>query len=451
MFWYHGTMLDTAHPVPEVIVLPSVDGLCELSDSELVELQRSTGAMRQQVDARLATIAGELSRRSDRALGHDGLAARLGAASPEKAIQSLTGVSFSEARVLAKAGAAAASPWLAPMQAALASGEITVAAVAAISTGLGTPSDDVAADDLMDAASALVEFAAQSTPERTATAARQMREQLDVASVADLEAHRRSKRELKWFVLPDGNVGFKGQCDPESAALLFGPIESVLSPRRGGPRFVDQGSTGVTDPSNDLAHDSRTNDQLALDTLLDICRLAVRAAGTEVDSAKLFGQRSPAVRVHVQAESLRTGTGVAFIEGQAGAVSVPTAQRYICDTGALPIVFDGAVSIDVGKTQRLHSARQRIALAAQWNGCPVGDCDKPASMTEVHHVEPWDGSNTTLANGISLCRFHHLELHANGWSIQIHSDGTHWLVPSPRHPGPLPPPIPLRSRSPYRQ
>ena len=439
-------MLDTAHPAPEVIVLPSVDGLCELSDSELVELQRSAGALRQQVDARLATIAGELTRRSDRALGHDGLAARMGAASAEKAIQSLTGVSFSEARALSKVGVAAGSPWLAPMQTALGSGEITVAAAAAISTGLGLPTDRVSADDLMDAAASLVDFAAQSTPEHTATAARQMRDRLDVESVADLEAHRRSQRALKWSVLPDGNVRFSGQCDPESAALIFGPIESVMAPRRGGPRFVDTAGSAV---ATDFVDDTRTNDQLALDTLVDICRLATRAAGTDVDGAKLFGQRSPAARVHVQAESLHTHEGAAYIEGQTGSLSIATAERYICDTGTLPIVFSGSGAIDVGNTNRLHSVKQRIAIAAQWNGCPVGDCDKPAAMTEVHHIEPWDGSNTTLANGISLCRFHHMELHANGWRIQVHDDGTYWLVPSPDHPGPPQKPIRLRSRSPF--
>ena len=443
-------MLYTAPPASEVVILPSVDGLCELSDSELVDLQRSTGALRQQVDSRLATIAGELSRRSDRGLGHDGLAARMGAASPEKAIQSLTGVSFSEARALTKVGESANSPWLAPMQTALASGEITVAAAAAISSGLGAPSETVAADDLMDAAAVLVEFASQTTPEHTATAARQMRDRLDVEHVADLEAHRRDKRGLKWFTRANGNVAFNGEADPESAALLFGPIESSLSPRRGGPRFVDEGDPS-TSRDSDLAADPRTNEQLALDTLVDICRLAARAAGSDSDSEQLFGQRSPAVRVHVQAESLRTGSGIAYIEGQSGSVSIATAERYICDTGVLPIVFSGGSSIDVGRTNRLHSTKQRIAIAAQWNGCPVGDCDKPASMTEVHHIEAWNGKNTTLGNGISLCRFHHLELHANGWKIHVEVDGSYWLKPSPQHPGPALKAIPLRSRSPFRE
>ncbi|CAN5604211.1 hypothetical protein BH10ACT7_BH10ACT7_14660 [soil metagenome] len=427
------TLLDST----TVIVLPSVDGLDSLSDVALIDLQRQAGAARQQVDARLAAIAGEVRRRSDRSLGHAGLAARLGAASAEKAIQSLTGVSFTEAKALTTVGAALGSPWLIPVQQAVANGSLSLASAAAVASGLGTPDARVASDDLQDAAADLGEFAKQSTPENTARAARQVRDQLDLDGVADREAHRRSRRSLKWFEQADGMTRMIAVLDPESAAVVTSAIDAVMSPRRGGPRFVE--SRSITD-------DPRTNEQLAVDTLVDIVGLAVRAADGSIDS--LFGDRTPAVRVHVQASALGTGTGVSFVEGSAGSLSVSTAQRHICTSGIIPVLFRGTQPIDVGRTHRLHSVRQRIAIAAQWNGCPWGDCDRPPSMTEVHHIEAFDGTNTTVANGISLCRFHHMELHANGWRIQIEPDDTYWLIPPPaldRHQVP----IPLRTRSPF--
>lgn len=419
-----------------VIVLPSVDSLDSLTDIELVDVQRRAGAARQQVDARLALIAGEVRRRSDRSLGHSGLAARLGAASAEKAIQSLTGVSFTEAKALTTVGSVMGSPWLAPMEDALADGSLSVAAAAALAAGLGAPDSRVASDDLQDAAADLVEFAKQSTPENTARAARQVRDQLDLDGVTDREAHRRSRRSLKWFEQADGMTRVIAVLDPESAAVVTSAIGAVMSPRRGGPRFV--GTRTITD-------DDRTNEQLALDTLVDIVGLAVRAADGSIDS--LFGERTPAVRLHVQAHDLESGAGVSFIQGTAAGLSVSTAQRHICTSGIVPVLFRGTQPIDVGRTHRLHSVRQRIAIAAQWNGCPWGDCDRPPSMTEVHHIEAFDGTNTTVANGISLCRFHHMELHANGWQIQIEPDDTYWLIPPPtldRNQVP----IPLRTRSP---
>ena len=55
-------------------------------------------------------------------------------------------------------------------------------------------------------------------------------------------------------------------------------------------------------------------------------------------------------------------------------------------------------------------------------------------MTEVHHIEAWNGHNTTLENGIPLCRFHHVEIHTNHWTIERR--GTeYWLVPPLDCPG----------------
>jgi hypothetical protein len=402
-----------------VVVLPDVSELGAISDEELLELQRESGAARRRVDAVVAAFSGELARRSDRALGHQGLAARTGAATPEKAVQRLTGVSFTEAKALVAVGTSVTpeNPWLAPVSEAVESGDLSVASAAAIARGLGSPSADVAADDLLDAASTLVEFARGASPESTGTAARQLRDRLDVATISDVEAHRRGKRSLTWAPLPDGTTRMTAILDPESAAILVGAIETITSPRRGGPRFVDPLEQ---ERAKALATDDRSIAQFSLDALVDIVRLAGRAESGDI--ATLFGVRSPAVRVHVQAADLKRGEGFAYFEGQGAFVSIATAQRIACDTGWLPVLFDGAVPIDVGATQRLHSPRQRAAAASYWNGCPWGHCDSPPSMTEVHHIDRWNGSNTTLANAITLCRFHHMELHANGWRI-LERDG----------------------------
>ena len=423
-----------------VVVLHDVSELAGVSDEQLLELQRESGVARRRVDAVVAAISGELARRSDRALGHQGLAARTGAKSPEKAVQQLTGVSLAEAKALVAVGTAVSpeSPWLAPVSEAVESGDLSVASAAAISRGLGSPSADVAADDLLDAAAALVEFARDASPESTGTAARQLRDRLDVSSISDIEAHRRGKRSLTWLPLPDGTTRMTAILDPESAAIVIGAIETITSPRRGGPRFVDPIEQ---ERAKALEGDGRSLAQFSLDALIDIVKLANRADTGDI--ATLFGVRSPAVRVHVQAADLKRGEGFAYFEGQSAFVSLATAERIACDTGWLPVLFDGAASIDVGATQRLHSPRQRTAAAAYWNGCPWGTCEHPPSMTEVHHIDRWNGSNTTLPNAITLCRFHHMQLHANGWRILQHDDGQ--LIARSQTSDE----VPLRPRSPF--
>ena len=356
--------MPTTTATASVVTLPAVEGIAHVTDEQLLELERQATAARRQVDAITLTITSEIVRRSDRSLGHAGLSARLGAPSPEKAIQVLAGVSFAEAKALATVATSVgdASPWLSPVQSGVTDGSLSVASAAAIATGLGTPDADVAADDLLDAAEQLVDLATNATPESVGKSARILREQLAMASIADIEAHRRSRRSLTWHQLPDGMTRLNGLLDPESAAVITSAIDTVLSPRRGGPRFVDLEEQAR---ANELVADSRTTPQLAVDTLVEIVELAVRASGTDIDPGKLFGTRSPAVRVHVPLQALETGVGAGYFEGQTALVSVETAARHVCVSGIVPILFAGSKPIDVGNTQRLHSPRHRVGLAAQ--------------------------------------------------------------------------------------
>ncbi|WP_309617539.1 DUF222 domain-containing protein, partial [Salinibacterium sp.] len=209
-----------------IIVLPSVAGVGDLADVQLLALQSELGAARRRVDASSAVIACEIARRSDRALGQQGLAARTGQSSPEKVIQKLTGVSFSDARAMITAGTALDSVhsgnagWLTTVAGAVTDGTLSVAGAAAIMTGLGKPSETVTGADLGVVATVLVSRAGASTgigaaaPEDIAKAARTARAQLDLGSVADLEAHRLSKRSLTWFQNSDGMTRLSALLDP---------------------------------------------------------------------------------------------------------------------------------------------------------------------------------------------------------------------------------------------
>ncbi|MBW8873114.1 MAG: HNH endonuclease [Leifsonia sp.] len=97
----------------------------------------------------------------------------------------------------------------------------------------------------------------------------------------------------------------------------------------------------------------------------------------------------------------------------------------------MPILFDGNRAIDVGLAQYPFTGHQRVALAAEWGGCGVDGCDRPASWTEAHHIEPWSrGGRTDLRNGVLLCRFHHMWLHNGHWRIEKRG-GELWVVPPP--------------------
>ena len=426
--------------------VPDVHDAAGFRDATLIAALQELAAAKRGIEARTATLTAELARRSDRARGQDGLSARLGAPTVEAAVQTLTGATRAEAKALTAVAAVEESPWLESVGSSVADGELSVSAAAAIVTGLGTPTADVSAADLQDAATALVESATTGrhrTPEETARAARRAREELEREHITDLEEHRRNQRSLTWTQLPGGMTRMIAMLDPESAAIITTALDTALSPRRGGPTFVDPVEQAR---AKSQQADPRSTEQLAVDTLVDIVVLATRAAGaTGPELAKIFGVNSPAVRVHVTAETLTTGIGAGWIEGQDAGISAHTAARYVCTSGVLPVLFDGNASIDVGKNHRLHSTRQRIALAAQWGGCAWRGCRKPPSMCEIHHMDKFNGCNTTLDNGIPLCRFHHMQVHNSGWRITLDrgrdgdSPPRYWLTPPADNPHHLEP------------
>lgn len=395
------------------IEVPDLSVLRRVSDTELQDALRAWGATRKRVDAVLAALSGEVRRRSARERGAAGLAQSSGSRTPDVFVTQATGLSGVEARQLVSVGGMldGEDPWLAPVAEAVAAGEVSVGAAAAIRAGLGTPTPLVAADDLQDAAERLAREAATLPPEKVARLAREARDDLDPVGVATREEQLRSKRWLRFTPLPSGMTGVRGELDPESSAVVADAVGALLAPRRGGPRFVDSEELARAEA---LEKDPRTHEQLAVDALVELVRVA-----TAADPDRVFGRRRPAVVVHVDARDLAAGDGSAWIEGQSTAVSIATARRLACADGYQPIVFEPDGSTRLGRTQRLFSERQRVELAAIWGGCAVEACERPPSWTEAHHVEHWSrGGVTDTSNGVLLCRHHHLLLHNGGWTIE---------------------------------
>jgi hypothetical protein len=406
------------------IEVPDLDDLARVSDDVLIERMRRWAGARRTVDTGLARLAGEVAARSSLELGYDGLAQRAGARTPDALVAQLTGASAPEARTLVAVGALldAPAPWLAGVADGVGSGEVSVGTAAAIQQGLGLPNADVAADDLADAATKLVTEAGHLPPEKAARRARQVRDELDEAGVADREALLREKRFLRLTPQADGMTRIFGMLDPESAALVTDAIDLVTAPRRGGPRFVDAAAKERADA---IVTDPRTTEQIALDALVDMVRIAAAA-----DSGRVFGTHKPGVRVHVASRDLVRGAGIATIEGQTSPVSIATARRRACSDGILPLLFDGRRPLDLGRSQRLFTWRQREMLAAIWGGCAVSECDRPPSWTEAHHADEWerDRGGTDVENGVLLCRHHHMMVHNRGWRIRRRG-GRYWFTP----------------------
>lgn len=422
----------------------------ELGADELLAAGADVAEIIRRAKAQGALIAARVAVLSSPELGDSGLARSVGARTPEHLLQNITGVSSRDARTMItvgkmmaasnNSGAPDATPWLSEIAAAVASGRLTLDTADAIRAALGSPNDAVSAESLAAAALVLLHESDTLTFERLAARARELRAALDLDGVLATETALREKRYLYLTHQPDGMTRLNGLLDPESAAIVAAAYDAALSPRR-GPRFVDPEDNARAEAT---ARDPRTNEQLALDTFVDLIRVATLA-----DDGKVLGSRKPAVQVLVTDSDLRARRGVGFLDGQSEVVSIETVERLGCADGFLPIAFsDDGQGMNVGHAQRFHTTRQRMPIAARDGGCLMLDCDRPPSWCEVHHIVEWQhGGETSVQDGVLLCRYHHHWMHNTGW--QIIRDGSEYFAvpPAKRDPARVPIPLPSKSRA----
>jgi len=403
-------------PTAFATALAAVSGLPAsfgtLDDATLVSTARAAGLLQQRSNAVFAAVAAEVARRSAPSLGSAGLAQSTGHRTPQELLRVTTGTTAREAFTAVRVGLLPTThPWV-PVMA-------NPAAADSLATGLGLPTASVTAAQLAEAAAALA--AEGLDADRLLRRAREIRDELDEAGVTDREASRRAERSLKFSRRPNGMAHLSWMMDPETAAIAGELFDRVTSPRRGGPRFVSS-------PDSDrILDDPRTTDQLASDVFLELV-----VQGAAADSSQLLGTGAPQLRVLVNAHALESRSGHGFIEGQADPVSIETVERIACTGTVTEVVFATGQPLDVGREQRLYTARQRIALAVRDGGCRWPGCERPPSWTEAHHVRHWqrDHGGTDVADGILLCRHHHLLSHNNHWEIQ-REGSAYWLVPPP--------------------
>jgi hypothetical protein len=200
--------------------------------------------------------------------------------------------------------------------------------------------------------------------------------------------------------------------------------DGATSPRRGGPRFVGPDELARAET---LIGDPRTTEQIAVDAFVELVRLGADAA------PEIVGTQPPAVRILVTDHDLARRAGRGWIEGQTSPLSISTVERELCNRGTVPIHFDSVGQIvNVGRDRRLFTPRQRIGLAVRDGGCRFPGCDRPPSWCEAHHVDEWfrDHGRTDIADGILLCRHHHLLIHNNEWRV-TRQGADYFLVPPP--------------------
>ncbi|HEX4400719.1 MAG TPA: DUF222 domain-containing protein, partial [Galbitalea sp.] len=236
--------------------------------------------------------------------------------------------------------------------------------------------------------------------------------------------------------------------DEDGGLEIRTALKLLVAKKTNGPRFAE------TVENNPLG-DDRSPEQIMADGFVQVFHNGLTADPSIVPGAG----RAP-VRVivpeHVLTDRVANSSdtspsGSAILEETHTAISFGKLEEHLCEGGTVGIVFtETGQVLDTGREQRLFSKTQRTALGVRDGGCRYPGCEKPPSWCEAHHISYWarDTGATNVANGILLCRYHHMLIHNTDWEIirdtrqtnspqtnsrQTNSKPGYWLKPPKEH------------------
>lgn len=228
------------------------------------------------------------------------------------------------------------------------------------------------------------------------------------------------RRHVELRPQPDGSWTGQLRLTGPAGAKLSALLTPLAKPRTDTVTGVD-GS-----PMDSI--DVRTYGQRVHDALEDVCDRLLRAG-----SVPEAGGTPATVFVTMTADDLlaRTGYGTTT---DGTLISTRQVLQLACEAEIIPAVLSqsGAV-LDLGRTRRIASRSQTLALIARDVGCSFPACDRPPQWCERHHIHEWvEGGSTDLDNLTLLCRYHHHNFATRGWTCRMNEDGLPEWTP-PRH------------------
>jgi hypothetical protein len=163
------------------------------------------------------------------------------------------------------------------------------------------------------------------------------------------------------------------------------------------------------------------------DALEDACDRLLRT-NTAVPDA---GGTPATVIITIDIDNLLNKTGYAVASD---GTLIPTRQALgLADHAEIywAAITSAGIPLRLGRTRRIATAGQTVALIARDHGCSFPGCDTAPEWCERHHIIGWiDGGMTDLDNLTLVCRFHHHNFASKGWHCAINPDGLpEWTPP----------------------
>ncbi|MEV6560812.1 DUF222 domain-containing protein [Nocardia sp. NPDC051756] len=229
----------------------------------------------------------------------------------------------------------------------------------------------------------------------------------------------------------DGMSPISGEITPTLRALLDPVVAKLGRPGMNNPddpaspcgdsEYVDRDELAAAAGRDVRSAAQRTHD--AVQALLEHC----------VVPEKLGSHRGLPVStiLTMSVADVEKASGVATT-ATGGTVPMAEALKLAEEAQPFLAVFDNdGLPLHFGRSKRLATAAQRLALIATLRGCTRPGCDAPASMCAAHHVTDWNsGGPTDIDNETLACDRCHAMIHngPGGWKTVV-------LGPDSKYPG----------------
>nr|WP_246044990.1 HNH endonuclease signature motif containing protein [Rhodococcus oryzae] len=420
-------------------IADAVEGLCDsdltgLSDDELTDTMR-----RLEKTLRRASVVGhnlivETVERS--------LPGKLGHKSLNKLLIGVLRISAADASVRVTA-AKALGTWhalsgqsipadLPETAAAQRDGDIGADHARAIREAIRKIPHAVSSSDVTAAEQILAELARSATPEDVEKAGHTLLAHLNPdGNLTDERDRKRLRgirlgRQVQNLMTP-----ISGHLDPETRALLDPILAKWARPGMNNPDDPESPTGAAEHPGVDrdqlaaaAGRDTRTAPQRNHDAFKEALR-ALLASGI------LGSHRGLPVTaiITMTLDRLEHATGVATT-ASGGTLPIRDALTMAQRSHPVLVLFDhNGRPLHLGRSKRLATADQRLALIAADGGCTRPGCDAPATMTAVHHIHDWSKGGATDIDALTLgCDGCHALIHdgPGGWHTRTAPEGTEY-------------------------
>lgn len=220
-----------------------------------------------------------------------------------------------------------------------------------------------------------------------------------------------------------GNEGSAGYADPA------GILDTVRDESEVSEVLPDHVAYARAEEKITAETFSRHMDRIRADALVAMVEHFLASGPVCPGLQGLKGAERCQVVMHVDINTLREQrSGVCCTHGRAHYEDRPwlspaTARRLSCDASLVTVLEDEAGKVlNVGRRTRIVPATIRRALRERDGVCQYPGCQE-SEYVDAHHIQHWaDGGETRLDNLVTLCRFHHRQLHRGCFDIRLKGD-----------------------------